>query len=312
MNSPFEQKRYQIGEWVDIWMHVYAEPELQPSTTSSYKYTRNTVRKFFPDFEKKQLGELRPMEFQQMLTVLADHYAKSTLRNVKLIYNRAYTEAIRNDLCPTNPIRDTVIPKKATQKKIEGLTQQEEEKLLSILPELTPLGQSVLLAFLFTGLRRSELQSLVWGDWNRQKQKLFIRKSKTEKGVRTISVLPELAWILTERYTQRSKHTNLIFHNQGRPLGNTYLKKLCYKASALAGIRRLTPHMLRHTFASRALEAGMEPQSLAEILGHTNVAFTIRQYVTLDQSYLAEQMQKISSFYKARFGSTTHLAPRSA
>lgn len=54
--------------------------------------------------------------------------------------------------------------------------------------------------------------------------------------------------------------------------------------------------MLRHTFASRLFEAGADLKSLAEILGHTDPAFTLKTYVTVSQEHLAEQMRK--SVYK--------------
>ena len=51
--------------------------------------------------------------------------------------------------------------------------------------------------------------------------------------------------------------------------------------------------MLRHTFASRLFESGADLKSLAEILGHTDPAFTLKTYVTVSQEHLAEQMRKL-------------------
>ncbi|MBS4878142.1 MAG: tyrosine-type recombinase/integrase, partial [Clostridiales bacterium] len=68
---------------------------------------------------------------------------------------------------------------------------------------------------------------------------------------------------------------------------------ICTKVSRIAGIRHVTPHMLRHTFASRLFESGADLKSLAEILGHTDPAFTLKTYVTVSQEHLAEQMRKL-------------------
>lgn len=71
------------------------------------------------------------------------------------------------------------------------------------------------------------------------------------------------------------------------------IRYICTKVSKAAGIRHITPHMLRHTFASRLFEAGADLKSLAEILGHTDPAFTLKTYVTVSQEHLAEQMRKL-------------------
>ena len=52
-------------------------------------------------------------------------------------------------------------------------------------------------------------------------------------------------------------------------------------------------HELSHTFASRLFEAEADLKSLAEILGHTDPAFTLKTYVTVSQEHLAEQMRKL-------------------
>lgn len=59
--------------------------------------------------------------------------------------------------------------------------------------------------------------------------------------------------------------------------------------------KRLSPHMLRHTFATRMIENGSDAKSLALIIGHSNPAFTLRRYVHPDHTSLYEQMCRLSS-----------------
>lgn len=65
--------------------------------------------------------------------------------------------------------------------------------------------------------------------------------------------------------------------------------------SKCTGIRRVSPHMLRHTFATRMIENGSDAKSLALIIGHSNPAFTLRRYVHPDHTSLYEQMCRLSS-----------------
>lgn len=57
------------------------------------------------------------------------------------------------------------------------------------------------------------------------------------------------------------------------------------------GIDKITNHVYRHSFATRALERGMNYKALSEILGHTDVAFTLKTYTHVEESYLHSQMK---------------------
>lgn len=121
-------------------------------------------------------------------------------------------------------------------------------------------------------------------------------QSKTEKGVRNIPVIPQLAGMLGVLELQRNQ-CQYIFNLNGEKLTNGHIRYICSKAADLAGIRHVTPHMLRHTFASRLFEVGADTKSISEILGHTNVAFTLQTYVTVGEEHLAQQMEKLSQRY---------------
>ncbi len=74
-----------------------------------------------------------------------------------------------------------------------------------------------------------------------------------------------------------------------------HLRHICLYTSKCAGIRRVSPHMLRHTFATRMIENGSDAKSLALIIGHSNPAFTLRRYVHPNHTSLYEQMCRLSS-----------------
>lgn len=66
------------------------------------------------------------------------------------------------------------------------------------------------------------------------------------------------------------------------------------------GIQFLTTHVYRHTFATRALEDGMNIKALSRVLGHKNVAFTMQRYCSPDVDFLREQMDMIDHVRKSR------------
>ena len=86
-----------------------------------------------------------------------------------------------------------------------------------------------------------------------------------------------------------------IFAVHGEPMDKSHLRRICNKTAKIARIRHVTPHILRHSFATRMVERGADPKSLSVIIGHSNVAFTLNRYVTADKGHLADQMMLLST-----------------
>ena len=227
---------------------------------------------------------------------LSKKYAKSSLRHIKSLYNLAYQTAIENHQCTENPISGVTVPKKASEKVVNGLSREEQQAFEEAAKQLTIRDQFILQTFLLTGLRRGELQNLRWQDWDKKAKVLHVEKSKTENGIRCVPVIPEVALMLThlQGWAKRGSSNRYIF-GDAEPVSAGHLRHICLYTSKCAGIRRVSPHMLRHTFATRMIENGSDAKSLALIIGHSNPAFTLRRYVHPDHTSLYEQMCRLSS-----------------
>ena len=288
-------EQVKIGEWLDDWFEIYAKAELEPSTISIYADARRRFSRYYPEVEQQSLEDLKPFAFQSMLNGLADRYSKSTIRHIKTLYNKAYKEAQNNGLCERNPIKTTVLPKQAGERIVYPLSQREQAAVEEILVQMPVTDQFIIRTFLLTGLRRGELQALKWEDWDRANNVLQIRKSKTKTGIRNVPVIPEVTIILLHlKNLSKGKRSPYIFGQGSEPVSKNHLRYICERAAKLAGIRRISPHVLRHTFATRLIEAGADAKSVSKILGHTNVAFTLRKYVSTDEVHLEQQMLKLS------------------
>jgi integrase len=79
------------------------------------------------------------------------------------------------------------------------------------------------------------------------------------------------------------------------PITASVLHKLYLRLRRETGVDFLTTHVYRHTFATRALENGMNVKALSRILGHENVAFTMQRYCSPDTKFLQEQMDMLDS-----------------
>ena len=152
------------------------------------------------------------------------------------------------------------------------------------------------MAYLLTGLRRGELKNLRWSDYDKSRKVLYIRRSKTESGIREVPVIPEVALILAHLWgwKRNKRDLNSYIFGGEEPLNINHLRYICDKTSRLAGVRHISPHILRHNFATRLIEARGEAKSLSLIIGHSDVSFTLKCYVHPDSAQLHNQMMLLS------------------
>ena len=168
-----------------------------------------------------------------------------------------------------------------------------------------------------TGLRTGEIIGLMWEDIDFENKTLTIRRTveyrhqfkkwhigppKTENSNRTIPLSKTSYDILKELYINKDKRVvcdkfdiyktvagndekvdvninDFVFLNRkGLPTKNSAYDTSIYKICDKAGIRHFAMHILRHTYCTRALEAGMSVKDVSERAGHSSVAFTLDRY----------------------------------
>lgn len=281
-----------IGDWLDTWEEVYASHEYRTSTVRLYRDARRRLCCHASDVEGRELGELMPVQFQKLLNELAEKYARSTVQHIRTLYKNAYDKAAENKLCVGNPIASTKVPKDAREKVVTALTRKEQEKFESAARCLPVKDHFAIQTCLMTGLRPGELRNLKWEQWDRRRKVLRVTESKTNAGIRCVPVVPEVEAVLTYLW-QREQRSVFIFGDD-EPMSKYHLRHICARTARIAGIRHVSPHMLRHTFATRMVDRGAGVKSLSVILGHARPEFTLRRYVTPDTEQLYDQMLLIS------------------
>lgn len=285
--------KYKIGDWAEIWLQTYLG-DYSESTVDIYRDAWRRLDVNCPNLREVNLKTLQPVTFQAILNNLADKYAKDTIRHIKSMLHMMYDAAIKNGLCEVNPINGVSLPQAHT-KIVKALTKEDQNKFEETLSKLQEIDEYIIRFFLLTGLRRAELINLQWSDWNRQANAIYVRKSKTDAGVRKIPLVPETSAILFMLYNRKDKKTSpYIFAVDGEPVKESHLRHICRRTARLAGIRHVTPHMLRHTFATRLLERGASVKAVSKLLGHRDEAFTMKRYLSPDQDYFEDQIMLLS------------------
>jgi len=192
---------------------------------------------------------------------------------------RHYSGAVRFAL--SKAARDLIIPRNPAV-NVRGVSVPESDKIYLTAPEVQSLanapiygelGVEIKQAFLFgcyTGLRISDLKTLVWGDIQRDPPQINKRQEKTER--KAFVPLHTVAWgIIDDKRLHSYKEPVFPALTKSKTNTNEYLKRWAKKA----GIEKnIGWHTARHTFAVLSLEAGAEIYTLSKLLGHTDVKTT--------------------------------------
>ena len=296
-----EESGLTLGQWLDKWLADYMTLTVRESTLSSYKsIAEHHIKPLLGD---EKIGSITTADIQKMYNWLREngrvneHYEKgnalsdSFIRRVHMMLHQALDAAVRERLIPKNPTEGTIIPKVNYAPK-QILTEEQLEKFMEALKQ-DPLWYDFFYTELTTGMRRGEICGLKWQDFDDKTGRLHIHRSvsnrkgggvrvgetKTESGARTILLPPSTAEILKQR--KKKSYSEWIFHNPTVPelpmnpsSAYRHLKTLL-KNAELPLIRF---HDLRHTFATHALNSGVDAKTLSGILGHTNASFTLDTY----------------------------------
>lgn len=152
------------------------------------------------------------------------------------------------------------------------LTGPERKRVLSL--EMSPRDRAIITTFLYTGLRSNELRLLDVEDIDLEAMTVFVRFGKRSKQ-RIVPMHAEAAAVLDTHLAGRK--TGPVFEsNRGKRISYDRLHSLVVEVGQRAGLRKeLHPHALRHSFAVALLDAGVDIETIRDLLGHEDIRTTI-------------------------------------
>jgi len=245
-----------------------------PVTIRNYAFF---VEKFL-NKTKKPVEELNEEDVKAYLAELFDTKSKNTIMLALASLKFFYQEILKKDFAQIK------IPKK--EKKLpEVLTKEEVKRLIeSTDNEKTRLIVSMLYS---SGLRVSELVNLKVNDLNLDERIGWVRKGKGSKD-RIFTISESLATNLKEFLKEKN---NIYVFSKDKPLTTRNIQKIIASLRAKAGInKKITPHTLRHSFATHLLENGVDIRKIQFLLGHSSLN-TTQIYAHVSQ----EEIKKIKN-----------------
>ena len=323
-----EPSRMTVGEWLDIWLKDYKKKSVKPTTyTVCHRYCKNYIK---PAIGHCLLKDLRNMHIQRIVNDMIDkELSPETIGLVHTVISGALKQAVKNDLVKKNAAADVLLPK--PRKYTRRVLTVEEQRRLVETAKTQRHGEFVILA-LATGLRCGELLALTWDDVDFEKSELHVNKTtytakdpdicdakwevrvgspKTETSDRVVPLLPGVLEMLgsmkdAQEMLKRSEtawrgfgflnEDNLVFCNSKGTLVRPDNMRSYFKAILLkAGINSegMGIHSLRHTFATRGLENGIDMKIMQELLGHASIKMTADIYTHVLPDTKKDSIQKL-------------------
>lgn len=256
-----------------------------------------------------------------------------TVDNIRICLHKALQTAYENEYIVKNPAEIAKVPtlrSTNTQKKeIEILSKQEQQALMAVCDSSTPYGMGIITT-LYTGVRMGELLGIMWSDIDFGKKTISISKqvnrlhdysegataktrlgiqedTKTKTSNRIISINDSLLKLLQQYKDEQDKHIKhwgkaynnlgMVFAREdGYYIDPSTFRDKYVKILAEAKLQPYTFHALRHTFATRALEAGVPIKVVSKILGHASVQITMDTYMHVLPQLQNEAMNMIADY----------------
>ena len=312
-------KKITLNEWYTTWLEEYKKNRVKIGTYNSYdKYYQSTIKS---RIGSRNIGEIRGEHIQKLYNDLVkEGYAVSSIKIVSAVLHGCFQQAYRNGLIERNPVELAEIPRETGEKKKRMAMTKEQQELFMQYAEESYLYH-FFAVMLRTGMRKGEMQGLKYTDIDKKQGAIHVRRTlkyiekkgyvedtpKTRTSTRDI---PLTAAMLEHIEAQRSywgfkvvKMDQYLFCNEkGEPISRERIQAeidRTIKRIRAAGheFPRITSHVFRHTFATRAIEAGMQPQVLKTILGHSSLAMTMDLYSHVLPDTKTEEMQKIANVF---------------
>ena len=298
-------------DWLNEWLEYYVKPTKKDRTY--YKYKRIAINHISGALGEYELEELSAPVLQRFVAKLTDKYASNTVMGVIAVIKNSLVVA-QNTGVVEKQFSAAIQRPKVVEKDIECFSVSEQKAIERYVTDSKKDKLFGIVLCLYTGLRIGELLALEWDDinlsdgtikvsktcydgWEKGQYRKFIGEPKTDSSRRTIpfprQLLPSL-----KALKKRSKSKYFIAGKNGEEVSVRSYQKSFELLLKKLKIPRHGFHSLRHTFATRALECGMDVKTLSEILGHKNPTVTLNRYAHSLMEHKSAMMNKLGKIFQ--------------
>ncbi len=299
-----------LSDWLCDWLENYVKPANKTRTYKRYcEISRLHIAPYIGDLD---MDDLTLSVLQRMVATLLKSGNLRTKQPLSSNSVNCVISVLQNALRSAHQagltqhfIADKIRRPRTVEKRIQCMSLKEQlliEKFCLFNRKTKFLGFVICL---YTGLRVGEILALRWDDVDLKACTLSVNKTcydtkdglclcepKTLSSKRTIPFPKQLKSVFKQLQKHCCDCQHVISHN-GRPVGVRSYQRSFELILKNLGIPHRGVHSLRHTFATRAIECGMDIKTLSEILGHKNAAITLNRYAHSLMQHKIEMMNRL-------------------
>ena len=288
-------RRILLRDWLQQWL----ESEVSGSVkVSSYQtYLRQIQVHLIPKLGHFLLSEVTPSVIRAFISQLeSDGLAYSTVKGIFRLLNAALRCAQESGVISLNPCRKIKIqPQEAIEQRVLSRSEQEKLRKASLNQDDLPT-----LLSLYTGMRLGEVCALKWSDIDWEKKTIMVRRTaqrtamfENGAGKRTVLLIgtpkskrshrilpiPDFLFVMLQKACHAASNTDAyVFGKVGHAAEPRTIQRHFQRKMQALGFAQVHFHTLRHSFATRLMELGIDIQTISALLGHQSAKTTLDFY----------------------------------
>lgn len=297
-----------ISEWFEFWLRHHIASGVKQSTYASYYHKLHTY--VFPVIGHRKLVKLTQQDMEDWVKNIEGILSPSSIRVIFRLVQSGLEMAKKQHYRVDNPCEGCHLPK-VEASKTKALSRVQQQKLVKVSRD-SKKGFPILLT-LETGMRIGEVCGLKWEDINFEEGYLSVQRTrqriikkagtgtfitenspKTSHSQRVIPLSATLLLSLKKRYVASS--CSYVMELGGRPLEPRAVDRHFKEIISQFGWTGISFHSLRHTFATRCVEMGVNIAAVSALMGHSSIKTTLDIYTTTFFSEKQAAIQQITSF----------------
>jgi integrase len=307
------------------WLDGDLKGQVKPSTYDSYECC---IRKYVIPFFNSTDQQLNAASVNQLVKSIIElpGLSDSYKRKILTILKTSLKEILR-DTKMSPGILDAVKLTKKTSSEVQAFTMGEQRLIENAAYRSDDMRAFGILLTFYTGIRLGELCTLKWNDLDYESGTLSITKTvtrvknlsggenktmllvgspKSHKSTRKIPLPKFIIKLFRDREPCCAEQELYLISGTTSPTDPRVYEKLFKRLLTQAGVKHRKFHAIRHTFATRALELGVDIKTLSEILGHSNVSITLNVYAhsLMEQKKIA--MDKLNTLHVTYMGAAPY------